>query len=224
MISYNRIRTIICPNCPFVIVIMYVQKRHVNCILYRRYTASLSLIVGFFVSFLHVLDYVCPGLLNTAQCMYIRTHSPVAAKLDEDDPAKMSLAEKMKMFNSKLTHKPPVAGLPRSKEDRVPRASRLRTMPVLASQVQEALDQNERMTKSLTQEDVPRDNDFQLKMELFRSASAKNTSLAFLMRQNSKFRSLGLILFLLFLFGFLLCRFSFRLLRFLGSALIVYPW
>lgn len=156
--------------------------------------------------------------------MYIRTQSPVAAKLDEDDPAKMSLAEKMKMFNSKLTHKPPVAGLPRSKEDRVPRASRLRTMPVLASQVQEALDQNERMTKSLTQEDVPRDNDFQLKMELFRSASAKNTSLAFLMRQNSKFRSLGLILFLLFLFGFFLCRFSFRLLRFLGSALIVYPW
>ncbi|XP_045766329.1 uncharacterized protein LOC123868038 isoform X1 [Maniola jurtina] len=112
------------------------------------------------------------------------------AKLDEDDPAKMSLAEKMKMFNSKLTHKPPVAGLPRSKEERVPRASRLRTMPVLASQVQEALDQNERMSKSLTHEDVPRCNDFQLKMELFRSASAKNTSLAYLMRQNSKFRSL----------------------------------
>ncbi|XP_032520912.2 supervillin isoform X1 [Danaus plexippus] len=113
------------------------------------------------------------------------------AKLDEDDPAKMSLADKMKMFNTKLTHKPPVAGL-RPKEDRVPRASRLRTMPVLASQVQEAMEQNERLTKSLTHEDVPRNNDFQLKMELFRSASAKNTSLEYLMRQNSKFRSLDL--------------------------------
>ncbi|XP_030021747.2 supervillin isoform X2 [Manduca sexta] len=114
------------------------------------------------------------------------------AKLDEDDPAKMSLSEKMKMFNAKLTHKPPVAGLPRPKEDRVPRTSRLRTMPVLASQVQEAMEQNERLTKSLTHEDVPRNPDFQLKMELFRSASAKNTSLEYLMRQNSKFRSLDL--------------------------------
>ncbi|CAG4946890.1 unnamed protein product [Parnassius apollo] len=114
------------------------------------------------------------------------------AKLDEDDPAKMSLAEKMRMFNAKLTHKPPVAGLPRPKEERVPRASRLRTMPVLASQVQEAMEQNERLTKSLTHEDVPRSSDFQLKMELFRSASARNTSLEFLMRQNSKFRSLDL--------------------------------
>ncbi|XP_049874126.1 supervillin-like isoform X4 [Pectinophora gossypiella] len=112
------------------------------------------------------------------------------AKLDEDDPAKMSLSEKMKMFNNKLTHKPPVAGLPRPKEERVPRTSRLRTMPVLASQVQEAMEQNERLTKSLTHEDVPRNPDFQLKMELFRSASAKNTSLEYLMRQNSKFRSL----------------------------------
>lgn len=120
----------------------------------------------------------------------------MAAKLDEDDPAKMSLAEKMRMFNAKLTHKPPVAGLPRAKEDRVPRASRLRTMPVLASQVQEAMEQNERLSKSLTHEDMPRSNDFQLKMELFRSASARNTSLEFLMRQNSKFRSLGLILFI----------------------------
>lgn len=128
----------------------------------------------------------------------------MAAKLDEDDPAKMSLAEKMKMFNSKLTHKPPPAGLPtgRSKEERVPRASRLRTMPVLASQVQEALEQNERLTKSLTHEEVPRNPDFQLKMELFRSASAKNTSLEYLMRQNAKFRSLGLILFIYFEFGF----------------------
>ncbi|CAH2090879.1 unnamed protein product [Euphydryas editha] len=114
------------------------------------------------------------------------------AKLDEDDPAKMSLAEKMKMFNAKLTHKPPVAGLPRPKEDRVPRASRLRTMPVLASQVQEAMEQNERLTKSLTHEDVPCNPDFKLKMELFRSASAKNTSLEYLMRQNAKFRSLDL--------------------------------
>nr|XP_026499277.1 uncharacterized protein LOC113403058 isoform X2 [Vanessa tameamea] len=114
------------------------------------------------------------------------------AKLDEDDPAKMSLAEKMKMFNAKLTHKPPVAGLPRPKDDRVPRASRLRTMPVLASQVQEAMEQNERLTKSLTHEDVPRNSDFQLKMELFRSASARNTSLEYLMRQNAKFRSLDL--------------------------------
>ncbi|XP_072947591.1 uncharacterized protein [Epargyreus clarus] len=114
------------------------------------------------------------------------------AKLDEDDPAKMSLAEKMKMFNSKLTHKPPMAGLPtgRAREERVPRASRLRTMPVLASQVQEAMEQNERLTKSLTHEEVPRNPDFQLKMELFRSASAKNTSLEYLMRQNAKFRSL----------------------------------
>ncbi|XP_075978885.1 uncharacterized protein LOC142978355 isoform X3 [Anticarsia gemmatalis] len=114
------------------------------------------------------------------------------AKLDEDDPAKMSLSDKMKMFNAKLTHKPPMAGLPRPKEDRVPRTSRLRTMPVLASQVQEAMEQNERLTKSLTHEDVPRNNDFQLKMELFRSASAKNTSLEYIMRQNSKFRSLDL--------------------------------
>lgn len=114
------------------------------------------------------------------------------AKLDEDDPAKMSLSDKMKMFNAKLTHKPPMAGLPRPKDDRVPRTSRLRTMPVLASQVQEAMEQNERLTKSLTHEDVPRDNDFQLKMELFRSASAKNTSLEYIMRQNSKFRSLDL--------------------------------
>ncbi|CAH0729953.1 unnamed protein product, partial [Brenthis ino] len=114
------------------------------------------------------------------------------AKLDEDDPAKMSLAEKMKMFNAKLTHKPPVSGLPKSKDDRVPRASRLRTMPVLASQVQEAMEQNERLTKSLTHEDVPRNTDFQLKMELFRSASARNTSLEYLMKQNAKFRSLDL--------------------------------
>ncbi|XP_013190593.2 supervillin isoform X1 [Amyelois transitella] len=114
------------------------------------------------------------------------------AKLDEDDPAKLSLMEKMKMFNSKLTHKPPMAGLPRPKEERVPRTSRLRTMPVLASQVQEAMEQNERLTKSLTHEEVPRNPDFQLKMELFRSASAKNTSLEYLMRQNAKFRSLDL--------------------------------
>lgn len=119
----------------------------------------------------------------------------MAAKLDEDDPAKMSLSEKMKMFNQKLTHKPPMAGLPRPKEDRV-RTSRLRTMPVLASQVQEAMEQNERLTKSLTHEEVPRNPDFQLKMELFRSASAKNTSLEYMMRQNAKFRSLGLILFI----------------------------
>lgn len=143
----------------------------------------------------------------------------MAAKLDEDDPAKMSLAEKMKMFNAKLTHKPPVAGLPRPKEDRVPRASRLRTMPVLASQVQEAMEQNERLTKSLTHEDVPRNPDFQLKMELFRSASAKNTSLEYLMRQNAKFRSLGLIQFFylcFFIDFFSACRFAF-----LGSALIL---
>ncbi|XP_028029048.1 supervillin-like isoform X1 [Bombyx mandarina] len=112
------------------------------------------------------------------------------AKLDEDDPAKMSLSEKMKMFNARLTHKPPMAGLPRPRDDRPPRASRLRTMPVLASQIQEAMEQNERLTKSLTHEDVPRNPDFQLKMELFRSASAKNTSLEYLMRENAKFRSL----------------------------------
>ncbi|XP_047516386.1 supervillin-like isoform X2 [Pieris napi] len=112
------------------------------------------------------------------------------AKLDDDDPAKMSLMEKMKMFNSKLTHKPPLAGL-KPREERVLRASRLRTMPVLASQVQEAMEQNERLTKSLTHEDVPRNTDFQLKMELFRSASAKNTSLEYL-KQNAKFRSLDL--------------------------------
>lgn len=120
----------------------------------------------------------------------------MAAKLDEDDPAKMSLMEKMKMFNSKLSHKPPVAGTAKSREDRVPRASRLRTMPVLASQVQEAMEQNERFTKSLTQEEVPRNPDFQRKMELFRSASAKNTSLEYIMRQNAKNKSLGLIFFI----------------------------
>lgn len=125
----------------------------------------------------------------------------MAAKLDEDDPAKMSLSEKMKMFNARLTHKPPMAGLPRPREDRPPRASRLRTMPVLASQIQEAMEQNERLTKSLTHEDVPRNPDFQLKMELFRSASAKNTSLEYLMRENAKFRSLGLILYF-YDFGF----------------------
>ncbi|KAJ8715962.1 hypothetical protein PYW08_013247 [Mythimna loreyi] len=114
------------------------------------------------------------------------------AKLDEDDPAKMSLSEKMKMFNSKLTHKPPACGAARAREDRAARAGRLRTMPVLASQLQEAMEQNERLTKSLTHEDVPRNNDFQLKMELFRSASAKNTSLEYIMRQNAKFRSLDL--------------------------------
>ncbi|KAF9805476.1 hypothetical protein SFRURICE_013620, partial [Spodoptera frugiperda] len=112
------------------------------------------------------------------------------AKLDEDDPAKMSLSEKMKMFNSKLTHKPPVAGAGAGAARA--RAGRLRTMPVLASQLQQALDQNERLTKSLTHDDVPRNNDFQLKMELFRSASAKNTSLEYIMRQNAKFRSLDL--------------------------------
>lgn len=128
----------------------------------------------------------------------------MAAKLDEDDPAKMSLSEKMKMFNSKLTHKPPVAGLPRAGgaggagggEART-RGARLRTMPVLASQLHEAMEHNERLTKSLTHDDVPRNNDFQLKMELFRSASAKNTSLEYIMRQNAKFRSLGLICSLL---------------------------
>lgn len=139
--------------------------------------------------------YVPGSIVNTAQC-YVNTHTlTVAAKLDEDDPAKMSIVEKMKMFNSKLTHKPPVAGLPRPRDERMQRTSRLRTMPVLASQVQEAMEQNERLTKSLTHEDVPRNPDFQLKMELFRSASAKNTSLEYLMRQNAKFRSLGLILF-----------------------------
>uniref|UniRef100_A0A2A4K6Z4 Uncharacterized protein n=1 Tax=Heliothis virescens TaxID=7102 RepID=A0A2A4K6Z4_HELVI len=71
------------------------------------------------------------------------------AKLDEDDPAKMSLSEKMKMFNSKLTHKPPVGGAARA------RAGRLRTMPVCGSQLQEAMEQNERLTKSLTHDDVP---------------------------------------------------------------------
>lgn len=150
--------------------------------------ASCPMIVGF--SFLHV-RCVYPGF---APHLYVYTHlSPVAAKLDEDDPAKMSLGDKMKMFNAKLTHKPPMAGLPKNREERVLRTSRLRTMPVLASQVQEAMEQNERLTKSLTHEDVPRNSDFQLKMELFRSASAKNTSLEYLMRQNSKFRSLGLI-------------------------------
>lgn len=97
------------------------------------------------------------------------------------------------MFNAKLTHKPPVAGVPRPRDARALRAPRLRTMPVLASHVQQALEQNERLTKSLTHEDVPRTNDFQLKMELFRSASAKNTSLEYIMRQNAKFKSLGLI-------------------------------
>lgn len=124
----------------------------------------------------------------------------MAAKLDEDDPAKMSLSEKMKMFNSKLTHKPPVSGPPRAaggpSEPRA-RGARLRTMPVLASQLHEAMEHNERLTKSLTHDDVPRNNDFQLKMELFRSASAKNTSLEYIMRQNAKFRSLGLICSLL---------------------------
>ena len=103
------------------------------------------------------------------------------------------------MFNSKLMHKPPVAGA-RAREERAARAARatrLRTAPVLASQLAEALEQNERLTKSLTHEDVPRNNDFQLKMELFRSASAKNTSLEYIMRQNAKFRSLGLICSLL---------------------------
>lgn len=125
----------------------------------------------------------------------------MAAKLDEDDPAKMSLSEKMKMFNSKLTHKPPVAGA--GAGGARARAGRLRTMPVLASQLQQALDQNERLTKSLTHDDVPRNNDFQLKMELFRSASAKNTSLEYIMRQNAKFRSLGLICSLFWVW---LCR------------------
>lgn len=135
-------------------------------------------------------------------CKY--AHSPVAAKLDEDDPAKMSLSDKMKMFNSKLSHKPPVGAAARSAQAaqaaqaaQPARAGRLRTMPVLASQLQAALEQNERLTKSLTHEDVPRNNDFQLKMELFRSASAKNTSLEYIMRQNAKFRSLGLICSLL---------------------------
>lgn len=138
----------------------------------------------------------------TAQCN-VNTHTlTVTAKLDEDDPAKMSLSEKMKMFNSKLTHKPPVAGLPKPKEEKGQRISRLRTMPVLASQVQEAMEQNERLTQSLTHDDLPRNPDFQLKMELFRSASAKNTSLEYLMKQNAKFRSLGLVLFLYFAFDF----------------------
>lgn len=153
---------------------------------------------------------VCPGPLShthtNAQCyVYIRTNTSVAAKLDDDDPAKMSLMEKMKMFNLKLTHKPPLAGLPKPKDDRVQRTSRLRTMPVLASQVLEAMDQNERLSKSLTHEDVTPDPDFQLKMELFRSASAKNTSLEYLMRQNSKFRSLGLILLIILSLSFFLC-------------------
>ncbi|XP_047026886.1 supervillin-like isoform X3 [Helicoverpa zea] len=113
------------------------------------------------------------------------------AKLDEDDPAKMSLSEKMKMFNSKLTHKPPPSGAARPREERG-RSTRLRTMPVCGRVLQEALQQNERLTKSLTHDDVPRNNDFQLKMELFRSASAKNTSLEYIMRQNAKFRSLDL--------------------------------
>lgn len=116
-------------------------------------------------------------------------NSLVAAKLDEDDPAKLSLMEKMKMFNSRLAHKPPVAGLPKAKEDRS-RGSRLRTMPVLASQVQEAMESNERMHKSF---EAPLNPNFQMKMELFRSASAKNTSLEYIMRQNKKFRSLGLV-------------------------------
>ncbi|XP_050666476.1 supervillin isoform X3 [Leptidea sinapis] len=114
------------------------------------------------------------------------------AKLDDDDPAKMSLMEKMKMFNSKLTHKPPLAGVPKAKEERTPRASRLRTMPVLSSQVQEAVENNKRLSKSLTHEEVPRNPDFKLKMELFRSASSKNTSLEYLMRTDAKFRSLDL--------------------------------
>ncbi|GBP61290.1 hypothetical protein EVAR_53202_1 [Eumeta japonica] len=116
------------------------------------------------------------------------------AKLDEDDPAKLSLMEKMKMFNAKLTHKPPIAMAVthKPKEERATRASRLRTMPVLASQVQEALDQNERLTKSMTHEEIPRNPDFQRKMELFRSASAKNTSLEYIMRQDARFRSLDL--------------------------------
>lgn len=150
-----------------------------------------------------------------------KTHRWVAAKLDEDDPAKMSLSEKMKMFNAKLTHKPPVAGLPRPRDDRVSRTSR-RTMPVLASQVQEAMEQNERLTKSLTHEDVPRNTDFQLKMELFRSASAKNTSLEYLMRQNAKFRSLGLIYFFLSLvfFSMSFLAWEVALLGFIGVKLI----
>lgn len=116
----------------------------------------------------------------------------MTAKLDEDDPAKMSLMEKMKMFNNKLTHKPPVAGIHKSREERVPRTSRLRTMPVLASQVQEAIENNERMSRSLVAEEPTRNPNFQMKMELFRSASAKNTSLEYIMRENAKYRSLGL--------------------------------
>lgn len=127
-----------------------------------------------------------------------RTRTGPAAKLDEDDPAKMSLADKMRMFDARLAHKPPVGA------DARRRAVRLRTMPVLASQVQQAMEDNERLTKSLTDEPTRRDGDFQLKMELFRSASARNTSLEFLMRNDSKFRSLGLVSFF-FLFSFWVC-------------------
>lgn len=166
--------------------------------------------------------YVPGSIVNVAQ-YNVNTHIlTVAAKLDEDDPAKLSLMDKMKMFNSKLTHKPPVAGLPRPKEDRAQR-TRLKTMPVLGSQVQEALEQNKRLTESLTN-DVPRNPDFQLKMELFRSASAKNTSLEYIMRQNSKFRSLGLILF--FILN-LVCRLL-ESLRFVGLfaliLILINPW
>ncbi|CAH2039429.1 unnamed protein product, partial [Iphiclides podalirius] len=112
------------------------------------------------------------------------------AKLDEDDPAKMSLADKMRMFDARLKHKPPAGAVPSCRQ-----RARMRTAPVLASQVQQAIQQNERLSRSLNAEETtrpPLDGDFQLKMELFRSASARNTSLEFLVRNDSKFRSLDL--------------------------------
>lgn len=186
----------------------HVQKQstypaeHVNCLPGTRPL----LIVRF--RFSSIITYFCMPTRTGHTKTHLKRHvnkmhnSLVTAKLDEDDPAKLSLMEKMKMFNSRLTHKPPVAGLPKPKEERS-RGTRLRTMPVLASQVQEAMENNERLTKSFTHDDVPLNPNFQMKMELFRSASAKNTSLEYIMRQNKKFRSLGLVFLFLSLVMFI---------------------
>lgn len=66
----------------------------------------------------------------------MKMNHKTAAKLDENDPAKLTLAEKMKLFGAKLPTRPPMGN------NKKPRSARFQTMPVLASQVDDAKQRN----------------------------------------------------------------------------------
>lgn len=80
----------------------------------------------------------------------MKINHKTTAKLDENDPAKLTLAEKMKLFGAKLPTRPPMGN------NRKPRSARFQTMPVLASQVDDAKQRNVDLNSSRAEVLSPR--------------------------------------------------------------------